>query len=155
MQIRDRGEALYIACEMERRAIRLYERALAVFADGPCQEAIRSILADEMRHLAQFRQMSADAPDFERAQLLAAQASELLFSGGLTEAQRKGAFESVQRLYAYAAQEEKDAVRQYGEFAAALTGETAAAFQAIQAEETSHLLKLNDMIRALSLHSPQ
>ena len=47
MQVRDTAEALFIACEMEKRAIRLYERALAVFADGPCQEAIRAILADE------------------------------------------------------------------------------------------------------------
>ena len=35
MEIRGAGEALYIACEMEKRAIRLYERAMTVFAEGP------------------------------------------------------------------------------------------------------------------------
>ena len=75
MQVRDTAEALFIACEMEKRAIRLYERALAVFADGPCQEAIRAILEDERRHLARFKEMGGEASDFVRAQLLAAQAA--------------------------------------------------------------------------------
>ena len=58
MQVRGAGEALFIACEMEKRAIRLYERALALFADSPCQEAIRAILGDERNHLRQFSQNS-------------------------------------------------------------------------------------------------
>ena len=53
LHVQNAGEALYIACEMEKRAIRLYERALVVFADGPCQEAIRAILHDERKHLQQ------------------------------------------------------------------------------------------------------
>ena len=105
MDIRGAGEALYIACQMEKRAIRLYERALAVFADGVCQDAVRSILAEERNHLGQFSRMGAETPDFERAQLLSAKASGVLFSGGLVEAQRKGAFASVRSLYAYAAAE--------------------------------------------------
>lgn len=143
MKVQDAGEALYIACEMERRAIRLYERALAVFADGPCQAAIRAILSDERHHLEQFTAMGAQSPGFERAQLLSAQAAQVLFSGGLVEAQRKGAFESAGRLYAFAAEEEKDAIRCYGEFAAQLSGSAAAAFLAIQLEEKQHLSKLN------------
>ena len=150
MQVRDTAEALYIACEMEKRAIRLYERALAVFADGPCREAIRVILADERRHLARFREMGAETPDFARAQLLAAQAAGVLFSGGLVEAQRKGAFDSALRLYQYAAEEERDAVSRYGEFASRLDGPAAAAFRQIEAEEAGHLKKLNDMISALN-----
>ena len=150
MQIRDQGEALYIACEMEKRAIRLYERALAVFADGPCQAAIRSILADEKRHLAAFSAMSAATPDFERSQLLSAQASGVLFSGGLMEAQRKGAFDSERALYAYAAEEEKEAIRRYGEFAAQLSGGASSAFRAIEMEETQHLKQLNEMLRAFA-----
>ena len=150
MQVRDTAEALYIACEMEKRAIRLYERALAVFADGPCQEAIRVILADERRHLARFNEMGGEAPDFARAQLLAAQATGVLFTGGLIEAQRKGAFDSVVQLYRYAAGEERDAIARYGEFAAQLDGPVADAFRQIELEETGHLMKLNEMIRALS-----
>ena len=146
MDIRGAGEALYIACEMEKRAIRLYERALTVFADGSCEEAIRLILSDERRHLEQFSRMSDEYPGFERGQLLSAQASRVLFSGGLMEAQRKGAFASPQQLYRFAAEEEADAVRRYGEFAAALTGSAADAFSAIQLEEKQHLAKLNGLL---------
>ena len=148
MQVRGTAEALYIACEMEKRAIRLYERALAVFADGPCQEAIRDILLEERRHLTRFSEMSGETPGFERAQLLAAQATKMLFSGGLMEAQRKGAFSSVLRLYQYAAREEQEAAARYGAFAAQLTGPAAEAFRQIETEEKGHLNKLNDMIRA-------
>ena len=144
--VKDAGEALYIACEMEKRAIRLYERALAVFADGPCQEAIRAILGDEKNHLAQFSRMGAAAAGFERAQLLAAQAGRVLFPGGLVEAQRKGAFDSVQALYAYAAQEEQEAIRAYTRFSQSLDGSASAAFAAIALEEKQHLVKLNDLL---------
>ena len=149
MQIKDAGEALFIACEMEKRAIRLYERALALFADGPCQAAIRAILGDERNHLRQFSQMGAETPDFERAQLLSAKAAGVLFSGGLTEAQRKGAFESVRSLYAYAAREEEEAIRQYTAFASSLTGSAAGAFSAIALEEKQHLSKLNALLDQL------
>ena len=146
MDIHGAGEALYIACQMEKRAIRLYERALAVFADGVYQDAVRSILAEERNHLAQFSRMGAETPDFERAQLLSAKAAEVLFSGGLVEAQRKGAFESVRSLYAYAAAEEEEAVRQYTAFASSLTGSAASAFSAIALEEKQHLNKLNALL---------
>ena len=146
MQIKDAGEALFIACEMEKRAIRLYERALALFADGPCQAAIRAILGDERNHLRQFFQMGAAAAGFERGQVLAAQASRVLFSGGLTEAQRRGAFASPRSLYLYAADEEREAIRQYGEFARALSGPAAAAFAAIELEERQHLAKLTELL---------
>jgi len=143
MEIRDAGEALYIACEMEKRAIRLYERALMVFADSACQQAIGQILADERSHLAQFSAMGAETPGFERGQMLAAQAADVLFSGGLMEAQRKGAFESPRNLYAYAANEEAEAIRRYGAFAVQLTGDAAAAFAAIAREEETHYAHLS------------
>ena len=146
MDIRCAGEALFIACQMEKRAIRLYERALAVFADGACQDAVRDILAEERNHLNQFSQMGADTPDFERAQLLSAKAAGVLFSGGLTEAQRTGAFEAVRSLYAYAAREEEEAIRQYTAFASSLTGSAANAFSAIATEEKRHLGKLNALL---------
>ncbi len=149
MQVRNTGEALYIACEMEKRAVRLYERALVMFADGPCQAAIRAILADERRHLAQFSQMGVQEPGFERAQALSAQAAGVLFSGGLMEAQRKGAFSSVKNLYAYAAEEEKDAIRSYGEFAKSVSGPAAQMFRAIESEEKQHLMQLNGLLFSL------
>ena len=146
MDIRDAGEAAFIACEMEKRAIRLYERALALFADAPCQEAIRAILSDERNHLCQFSQMGESAAGFERAQLLSAQAGRVLFPGGLVEAQRKGAFDSVRALYAYAAKEERDAVQAYTRFSESLSGSASAAFAAIALEEKRHLNKLNSLL---------
>ena len=138
MNIHDAGEALYIAIEMEKRAIKLYERALTVFGEGPCKEALASILQDEKGHLASFRALGAKEPGFEQAQLLSAQASELLFSGGLMEAQRKGAFQSVKSLYSYAAVQEAEAIERYGSFAAQLDGGAAEAFRAIAEEEKQH-----------------
>ena len=99
--------------------------------------------------------MGGEAPDFARAQLLAAQAAGVLFSGGLIEAQRKGAFDSALRLYQYAAEEERDAVSRYGEFAAQLDGAAAAAFRQIEMEEAGHLKKLNEMISALPAHAEE
>ena len=145
LHVQNAGEALYIACEMEKRAIRLYERALVVFADGPCQEAIRAILHDERKHLQQFEALGPHAPGFEKAQLLSAQAAEVLFSGGLREAQRKGAFASPKALYAYAAAEEKTAIERYGGFADQLDGDASKAFAAIVLEEKQHYAKFSTM----------
>lgn len=145
MNISDAGEALYIACEMEKRAIRLYERALVVFGDGPCHGSIAQILSDERNHFTQFSAMGAREPGFERAQLLSAQASGVLFSGGLVEAQRKGAFVSVENLYAYAAAAEAEAVCRYSQFAAQLNGSAAEAFRAIVLEEKQHYAKLSSL----------
>ena len=83
MQVRGAGEALFIACEMEKHAIRLYERALTVFADSSCREAVRAILTDERNHLARFSEMGGETPGFERARLLSAQATGMLFSGAM------------------------------------------------------------------------
>ena len=49
----------------------------------------------------------------------------------------------------YAAEEERDAVARYGEFASRLDGPAAAAFRQIEMEESGHLKKLNEMISAL------
>ncbi len=153
--VKDAGEAIFVACEMEKRAIRLYERALSVFEDGPCPEAIRAILSDERNHLCQFTQMGAETPGFERAQLLSAQAGRVLFAGGLVEAQRRGAFDSAAALYAFAAEEEKEAVLAYTRFAESLSGSASAAFSAIAREEKRHLDKLTGLLAASSPESKE
>ena len=138
MKVQNAGEALYIASEMEKRAIKLYERALMLFGQGPCKEALSAILQDEKGHLASFQALGAQEPGFEQAQLLSAQAAEVLFAGGLMEAQRKGAFQSVKSLYSYAADQEAEAIERYGSFAAQLDGGAAEAFRAIAEEEKQH-----------------
>ena len=145
MQAKNAGEALYLASEMERRAVRLYERALLVFDRPDCQAAIRQILCEEKQHLARFEAMGAQAPGFEEGQALAAKASEVLFAGGLVEAQRKGAFASPKALYAYAAAEEKTAIERYGDFADQLDGDASKAFAAIVLEEKQHYAKFSTM----------
>ena len=69
----------------------------------------------------------------------------MLFSGGLTEAQRKGAFASPEALFAYAAAEEAGAVERYGQFAQQLTGSAGEAFAAISLEEKGHYAKLSHL----------
>ena len=141
MKVQNAGEALYIASEMEKRAIKLYERALMLFGQGPCKEALSAILQDEKGHLASFQALGAKEPGFEQAQLLSAQAAEVLFAGGLMEAQRKGALDSPKALYAYAAAEEKTAIARYGDFAAQLDGDASQAFAAVVLEEKQHYAK--------------
>lgn len=139
MQPKTAGEALYVASEMERRAVRLYERALMVFDQPDCQAAVAQILAQERQHLLRFEAMGAAAPGFEEAQALAARASQVLFSGGLIEAQRKGAFENAGALFAYAMEQEAGAIACYDGFAQQFPGETGRAFAVIAREEQTHL----------------
>ena len=149
MHIQSAGEAAFLACEMERQAIRLYERALLLFPQGETGQAIREILAEERSHLAQFEGLGKAACSFEQAQLLSAQAAQTLNAGGLMAAQRKGAFASPLSLYCYAAKEEENAIRTYTSFAKALSDEAAQAFLTIANEEKRHLEEFQGFAKAL------
>ena len=48
-----------VAVEMERRAIRVYERALMLAKDPAVVEGIKEILGDEREHLRKFGEMKA------------------------------------------------------------------------------------------------
>ncbi len=143
------GEAVFLACEMEKQAIRLYERALVLFRDTPSSQAVCQILAEERSHLAQFEALGKAACSFEQAQLLSAQAAKTLYAGGLMAAQRKGAFESPCALFQYAAGEEEKAIETYSAFAEKLDGDAARAFSTIAGEERRHLEEFQGFIRAL------
>ena len=54
MIIEHQGQALTVAMEMERRAIRTYERALLLAKDEEVRKGIEDILSDERRHLKRF-----------------------------------------------------------------------------------------------------
>ena len=54
MVIRDQAQALSVAIEMEKRAIRTYERALMIVKDAEVAAGIQKILADEKEHLRRF-----------------------------------------------------------------------------------------------------
>lgn len=149
MIIQSAGEAAFLACEMEKQAIRLYERALMLFADGPSGQAIREILAEEKSHLAQFELLGKEACSLEQAELLSAKAAKTLNAGGLMAAQRKGAFASPHALFCHAAEEEKNAIETYRSFAEQFSGDTAETFLHIAKEEKRHLNDFEGFAKAL------
>lgn len=142
--VKSAAEALYIAAEMEKRAIRLYERAAMLWPDAPSYSTISRLLADEKGHLDTFQRINRESPGCDEATLLlSAYAAGVLFPGGLSEAARQGVFESSERLIAYAAEQEKIAVSSYHAFAAACENPASDTFLAIADEESRHLENLN------------
>lgn len=149
MQIRSAQEALFIASEMERRAVQLYERALSLLRDqGRQEEPLYAMLqrtqADERGHLAQFETLYGGLDEtLERQLILSAVANGLLFEGGLMEAVRKGLLQDVPSMLRYAAQEEEGAAAAYRSFALQCRGaEAQQVLLAIAAEEDRHLQAL-------------
>ena len=59
MVVRNELEALSVAVEMERRAIRVYERALMLATEPAVTQGIQAILRDEQKHLKCVRAMKA------------------------------------------------------------------------------------------------
>jgi len=150
VQISSARDALYIASEMEKRAVKLYERAVMLWPDNAMSQAIKSMLAEEKQHLKHFTALLGDSlPPQADALLLSAYAGGILFEGGLHAAARSGAFDSPQALLRYAAGQEEIAVNCYTRFASQCEAsqEAKAAFLRIAQEESLHLAALN---RALS-----
>lgn len=145
MIVRNEQQALCVAVEMERRAIRVYERALMLARDEEVRKGIREILADEKEHFRRFTAMKeACAGDAnEERMLMQAMAAEMLFPGGVMELERAKGLDTLQGLYAFAAESEQDAVDNYMSFAEKCSDPAVAeAFTSIAAEETFHLAEL-------------
>lgn len=143
--VKSAAEALYIAAEMEKRAIRLYERAAMVFGSGAIAAAIQDMLADERQHLLRFQSMLTGAPPIgTEALMLSAYAAGVLFEGGLHGAAREGAFDSPAALLRYASEQERLAVDCYTRFAQQCNElpEAQSAFLAVAREESRHLAAL-------------
>ena len=135
--VKTAGDALYIACEMEKRAVKLYERAALIWPDGSIAAAIGDMLSQEREHLRRFTHMlSGRVPEHAEALVLPARAAGILFDEGLGGAARE--------LLAYAAGQEALALDCYTQFAAACAAypEAQAAFLAIAQEEGQHLATL-------------
>lgn len=149
MLIESAQEAIFVAVEMEKSAVGLYERALALMdAQGRRQEPIykelEAMLGDERRHFEQFSALLTpmDAQD-EQALLLRAQAADVLFPGGLMGAARQGLFSSAEKLLAFAIKSEEQAAAQYRAFARDCGDAMAqAALRSIAEEEDAHLCML-------------
>ncbi len=145
MVVRNEGEALCVAMEMEKRAIRMYERALMIADDPQVADGIREILAEEKEHLRRFMEMRAQYPVSaeEEKLLISSMAADVLFSGGVMELKRAQALTTLKGLYRYAADSEAGAVETYGGFAEKCRDEKVAdAFMSIVHEESMHLTEL-------------
>jgi rubrerythrin len=152
MIVRNQQEALCVAVEMERRAIRTYERALMVSTDPEVRQGLTTILADEKGHLERFgsmRQNCAMASHEEKV-LIQAMAAQTLFPGGVMEMEREKGLNSLIGLYRFAAESEQDAVNTYLASAQKCTSEEVReAFRAIAQEESNHLSQLKKTLSAM------
>lgn len=152
MVVKNECQALCIAVEMERRAIRVYERALMLAQDAQVRAGIEEILADERRHLQRFSAMRECrmVDEAEERLLISSMAAEVLFTGGVMEMKREHALTTLKGLYQYAADSEADAVRTYADFAKKCA-DTAVhdVFMDIVREESSHLVELRGKLAAI------
>lgn len=152
MVVKNECQALCIAVEMERRAIRVYERALMLAQDEQVRAGIEEILADERRHLQRFSAMRECrmVDEAEERLLISAMAAEVLFTGGVMEMKREQALTTLRGLYQYAADSEADAVRTYADFAKKCTDPAVHdVFMDIVREESSHLVELRGKLAAM------
>ncbi|NCB36754.1 MAG: hypothetical protein EOM58_12025 [Clostridia bacterium] len=157
MQIQSAQEALFVACEMERGAIQLYERALMLLGTlgrekEPVRAQIASMLADEKQHLAQFRDLYTGLDSaMERQLTLAAVASSILFDGGLMSAVRQGLLQDERSMLAFASRAEETAAATYRAFAKQCANpRTAEMLHGIALEEDKHLRSLLEHQASLS-----
>ena len=152
MVVRNEGQALCVAVEMERRAIRVYERALMLAQDAQVRAGIEEILADERRHLQRFSAMRECrmVDEAEERLLISSMAAEVLFTGGVMEMKREQALTTLRGLYQYAADSEADAVRTYADFAKKCADPAVHdVFMDIVREESSHLVELRGKLVAM------
>ena len=153
MVVRNEGQALCVAVEMERRAIRVYERALMLASDSAVIAGIQEILEDEREHLRRFSEMRAEhpVPVEEEKLLISSMAAEVLFTGGVMEMKREQALTTLKGLYRYAADSEAGAVETYGSFAAKCAdGRVHDVFMSIVHEESQHLTVLLDKLEKMA-----
>ena len=151
MVVLNEGQALCVAEEMEKRAIRMYERALMLTDDPATVAGIRELLAEERSHLVRFREMKAQHPILaaEEQLIISSMAADVLYSGGVMEMKREQALTTLEGLYRYAAQSEANAVETYGGFASKCTDpKVQEAFMAIAREESRHLSALLEKLES-------
>ena len=147
MIVNNEREALCVAVEMERRAIRIYERAMMLAADEAVRGGIRDILGQEQEHLRRFSAMRESYPSDQREEeaLLQAMGAEALFPGGVMEMERAQGLTTLEGLYGFAADSERHAMETYLSFAEKCRDSRVAdAFRAIAAEESAHLCSLQE-----------
>lgn len=152
MVIRNERQALCVAVEMERRAIRVYERALMLARNEDVRKGIESILQDEKEHYRRFLEMKNETDPVEDEEQIITQAlgAEVLFTGGVMEMERAKALTTRKGLYAFAAESEENAVETYLDFASRCRdARVADTFRAIAAEESGHFGNLREEMKEI------
>ena len=137
--VKNAQEALHIACEMEKRAVKMYQRGAMLFPH--LKEHLADYEREERTHLCSFSQMgeALGGVSPENQVLLSAYAAQVIFAGGLMEASRENAFADLASFLAYAAGQEEQAIRIYTEFAQKCQSEEARKmFLSIAEEEKGH-----------------
>jgi len=141
--VKNAQEALFIACEMERRAVKMYQRGAMLFPH--LKEPLQNYEMEERTHLKAFQMMGDKMGGLphEDQMLLSAYAASVLFPGGLMEASRENAFSDLASFLNYAAGQEQEAIRRYTAFAEDCADEEAKnMFLAIAHEEEGHYAAL-------------
>lgn len=156
LEILNYNEAMFIACEMERGAIRHYGRAMQLLKtlgreSEPLYQQLRAMHAEEQSHLEQFSGSTClEELPLERQTLLTAMMNGWLFEGGLMGAARSGMMDDIPSMLKYAKESEALSAKKYREFAKLTADEKSkAALLSIAAEEDRHLLELKAQEDAL------
>ncbi|MGN1020296.1 MAG: hypothetical protein ACI4O7_07960 [Aristaeellaceae bacterium] len=150
MVVRNEQQALSMAVEMEKRAIRIYERALTLTEDPEVIRGIREILKEEQQHLCRFNAMKKACPALpvqEDRLLIQAISAELLFPGGVMEMERAKGLDTLEGLYRFAAESEYDAMTRFVDYAdKCQSGSVREAFLSIAREEAVHYALLKEKV---------
>lgn len=156
MKIQSAQEALFVACQMERGAIQLYERSLLLLnglqrGQNTLRAQLASMLADEKQHLLQFQELYTGLDTaMENRLALSAVASSVLFEGGLMGAVRKGLLKDERSMLRFAADAEETAAATYRSFAEQSDDPHAAEMlTGIALEEDKHLKTLREHLASL------
>ena len=143
-------DILYIACEMEKRAISLYRRAELLISDEAVLEQIRAIRADEQNHFALFSGKRASLLPPLRAALLSSIAAARFHPGALSGMARGHAFSSVQALLLFAMGEERRAIDAYGHMhKSARDASVRELLKQVISEEEQHLAALDNTLSTI------
>lgn len=150
MIVRNEQQALAMAVEMEKRAIRVYERALTLTDDPEVVGGIREILQEEQQHLCRFNAMKKACralPAREDKLLIQAISAELLFPGGVMEMERAKGLDTLEGLYRFAAESEYDAMIKFADYADKCESQDVReAFLSIAREEAVHYARLKEKV---------
>lgn len=133
---------LRIALEMERRGRNLYIRAQRFAQDEAMRALLEQLATDEARHHTQFTQMLQDygCPSLgeEENALLAAQAADHFFPGGLMQVAMDGAFASPRAMLDEALGAEEDSIAFYQSLLAHVDAAQQEVLRLIIREEETH-----------------